>query len=107
MPDPAENSTGLSKARLSFETLISNLSARFVSLPPDQVDDQIEHALESVRDFFQVERCGLLRVQQEGGVIRLKGKLDHRIKKCGQIRSSISDSRPRRERHLNRFLADH
>jgi len=46
--------------QLRFETLVSELSARFVNIAPDQVDGEIEHALEHVLEFFQVDRCGLL-----------------------------------------------
>jgi len=45
---------------LRFERLISDLSARFVNIAPDQVDGEIEAALKQVLDFFQVDRCGLL-----------------------------------------------
>lgn len=45
---------------LSFERLISDLSARFVNIAPDQVDAEIEAALKQILDFFQVDRCGLL-----------------------------------------------
>jgi PAS domain S-box-containing protein len=41
--------------------MISNLSARFINLPPEQLDSEIELALKRVLDFFQVDRCGLLR----------------------------------------------
>ncbi len=49
-----------SRDYLNFEKLISNLSARFVNIPPDQVDVEIEVALKLILDFFQVDRCGLL-----------------------------------------------
>ncbi len=65
MHSPAGSPRGHPKARLNFETLISDLSARFVSLPPDQADDHVERALQGVREFFRVDRCGLLRVQQD------------------------------------------
>lgn len=58
-------------SRLDFETLISNLSARFVSLRAAEVDRGIEEALEQVRKFFQGGRCGLLRVHQGEGAIRV------------------------------------
>ena len=49
------------KERLEFEALLSNLSARFVNLPPEKVDREIELALKAMLDFFQVDRCGLVR----------------------------------------------
>ena len=45
---------------LQFERLITDLSARFVNILPDQVDQQIERALGQLLEFFQVDRCGLL-----------------------------------------------
>jgi formate hydrogenlyase transcriptional activator len=47
--------------RLRFERLLSDVSARFVNISPEQVDGEIESALKMLLDFFQVERCGLLR----------------------------------------------
>jgi formate hydrogenlyase transcriptional activator len=48
--------------RMLFETLITDLSARFVNIASDQVDREIERALEQVREFFQVDRCALLGI---------------------------------------------
>jgi len=47
--------------RLSFEQLLSDLSARFVNIPPDRVDSEIEYGLRQVLEFFQVDRVGLVR----------------------------------------------
>ena len=44
--------------RIRFETLISDISARFVRLPSSEVDGEIERALKQVLDFFDVDRCG-------------------------------------------------
>jgi len=48
--------------RLQFEQLLSDLSARFVNIPPDRVDSEIEHGLKQTLEFFRVDRCGLLRL---------------------------------------------
>lgn len=48
--------------RLRFEQMISDLSARFINLPPEQLDSEIENALSMVLEFFQVDRCGLLHI---------------------------------------------
>jgi two-component system, NarL family, sensor kinase len=50
------------RERLQFEHLLSSLSARFVNIPPDQVDAEIEDGLRRILEFFQVDRCGLLRL---------------------------------------------
>ena len=55
---------GLSESledRIRFETLISDISARFVNISPDQVDPEINHALKQILEFFQVDRVGLMR----------------------------------------------
>ncbi|HEX7504330.1 MAG TPA: sigma 54-interacting transcriptional regulator, partial [Syntrophales bacterium] len=47
--------------RLQFEEFLSGLSARFVNIPSNQVDEEIRDALKLVLEFFQVDRCGMLR----------------------------------------------
>ncbi|MGE5800545.1 MAG: sigma 54-interacting transcriptional regulator [Syntrophaceae bacterium] len=47
--------------QLRFERLLSDVSARFVNIAPNRLDEEIEHALWSVMKFFQVDRCGLIR----------------------------------------------
>lgn len=47
--------------RLEFEEMISNLSARIIRMTPEQLDSEIELALKRVLEFFQVDRCALLR----------------------------------------------
>ena len=53
---------GALQERLRFEELLSNLSARFVNIPPERVDSEIEDGLKQVLEFFQVDRCALLRL---------------------------------------------
>jgi formate hydrogenlyase transcriptional activator len=47
--------------RLRFEQLLSDLSARFMNIPPDRVDFDIEHGLRQILEFFRVDRAGLVR----------------------------------------------
>jgi PAS domain S-box-containing protein len=47
--------------RLQFEQLLSDVSARFVNIPPDRVDSEIECGLKQILEFFQVDRAGLVR----------------------------------------------
>jgi formate hydrogenlyase transcriptional activator len=47
--------------RLRFERLLSDLSARFVNIPPDRVDSEIDRGLRQILEFFQVDRAGLMR----------------------------------------------
>jgi formate hydrogenlyase transcriptional activator len=51
-PQPsAEDAGGL----LEFQTLISDLSSRFINLPPGQVDHEIEDALRRVCEFLGID----------------------------------------------------
>ncbi|HVP79952.1 MAG TPA: sigma 54-interacting transcriptional regulator [Thermodesulfobacteriota bacterium] len=47
--------------RLRFERLLSDLSARFINIPPDRVDSEIDYGLRQILEFFQVDRAGLMR----------------------------------------------
>jgi PAS domain S-box-containing protein len=47
------------KRSLEFETLISETSARFINLPPDQIETEIERGLDRVRSFLNVDRLSL------------------------------------------------
>ena len=40
------------RERLDFEKFMADLSARFVALPPERVDDEIQCALKEVLEFF-------------------------------------------------------
>jgi len=51
-----------SKKRLEFEQFLADLSAKFVALPPEQVDDEIRNALKAVLGFFGIDRISLLRL---------------------------------------------
>lgn len=46
--------------RLLFEELLSSISARFINISIEQVDEEIRRAMSEVLDFFQVDRFGLL-----------------------------------------------
>lgn len=50
--------------RVRFETLITDISARFVRIPSGEVDHEIERALSSILDYFEGDRCGILSVNQ-------------------------------------------
>jgi len=51
-----------SEKLLEFEQFLADLSAKFVALPPGQVDDEIRRALHSVLGFFGIDRISLLRL---------------------------------------------
>ena len=47
---------------LEFETFVAGLSARFVALSSEQVDNEISRAMEEMLEFFRIDRCSLLRL---------------------------------------------
>jgi formate hydrogenlyase transcriptional activator len=53
------------KERLDFEALLSDLSARFILVSPEEINRAIEHALKQILEFFQVDRCALIRVLKD------------------------------------------
>jgi PAS domain S-box-containing protein len=58
--------------RLRFESLISDLSARFVNLPPDQIDGEIEGAQCHICEFLDLDRSALFQLsEKEPGVLLL------------------------------------
>jgi formate hydrogenlyase transcriptional activator len=57
---PGEGTTA--EKRLEFEKFLADLSAKFVALAPEKVDDEIRNALKEVLEFFQIDRCSLLKL---------------------------------------------
>jgi transcriptional regulator with GAF, ATPase, and Fis domain len=57
--------------RLEFERFLADLSAKFVALPPERVDDEIRDALKEVLGFFQIDRCNLLRLLPDNGFFQV------------------------------------
>ncbi|HET6496674.1 MAG TPA: PAS domain-containing protein, partial [Thermoleophilia bacterium] len=53
--DDTPRSAELAESRLEFETLISDLSSRFINLQPSQVDGEIEDALRSVCELLGID----------------------------------------------------
>jgi len=47
---------------LLFERLLTDLSARYVDLPWDRIDLEIESGLEQIRELFGLDRCGLFKI---------------------------------------------
>ncbi len=58
--------------RLRFESLISDLSARFVNLPAAQIDGEIEGAQRHICEFLDLDRSALFQLsEEEPGVMLL------------------------------------
>jgi formate hydrogenlyase transcriptional activator len=60
-----ERSHHLLERRMQFETLISDLSARLIKAPMNEVDGEIERALAQVREIFQASSCGILGIRAD------------------------------------------
>jgi PAS domain S-box-containing protein len=57
--------------RLHFEKMLSELSARFVNLPADRVDAEIERVLESIGKGLNVDRVSVYELSEEDQTLRL------------------------------------
>ena len=53
--EPESSTTELLGSRLEFETLIADLSSRFINLPPGEVDHEIDEALRRVCELLGVD----------------------------------------------------
>ena len=51
--------------RLRFETVLSDLSARFINLPADQVDSEIEAALRRLVEILGLDRSTLFQLAED------------------------------------------
>jgi hypothetical protein len=70
-PRPAATTQGSLEDRLRFETLVSDLSARFLASPCDQVDTEIVRGLREILEFLQVDRCVLLEFPKDETFARI------------------------------------
>ncbi len=57
--------------RLRFEEMLSALSARFVNLPPEQVDPEIRGVLESIGKVFDLDRVSVFEVSENDQKLHL------------------------------------
>lgn len=51
--------------RVQFETLLSDISAQLIAVGSEHLAETVESALETLRHFFQADRCGLLSVSDD------------------------------------------
>lgn len=56
--------------RLTFETLLSELSAAFVNVPVDVVDPAIDHWLQQIATFIGTDSCALLEFSDDESSLR-------------------------------------
>jgi PAS domain S-box-containing protein len=55
--------------RLRFEALLSELSARFINLPPEQVDQEIEAAQQRLVESLDLDRSTLYQLAEDGSTM--------------------------------------
>jgi transcriptional regulator with GAF, ATPase, and Fis domain len=55
--------------RLRFEALLSDLSARFINLPAEQVDQEIEAGLQRLVEFLDLDRSTLYQLADDGNTM--------------------------------------
>jgi PAS domain S-box-containing protein len=51
--------------QLKFEALMFDLSARFMAVSTEEVDDEIQYVLRRILAFFEVDRCALLDIRED------------------------------------------
>ena len=56
---------------LRFEQLVSEIFARFMDRLPNRVDSIVERSLLEIRDFFELDSCDLLALQDHNGSVRI------------------------------------
>jgi len=59
------------RKHLLFEQLLTNLSARFIDLPLDAVDREIESGFRQILDLFGLDRCGLFKISSDKKAVYL------------------------------------
>jgi signal transduction histidine kinase len=57
--------------RLRFETLLADLSAAFINLPPAEVDDKVEDSLRQIIEFLDLDRGGVAELSEDGSCLRV------------------------------------
>lgn len=63
--------------KVEFENLITNLSTHFVNLEPEQLDQEINLALETLGNFCQLDRVSIFLLSPDGTV------MEHTHEWCG------------------------
>ena len=59
-------SPSIAEGQLEFERLVAELSASFINLPADRVDDAMRDALRRIGEALDLDRCTFFRIQPDG-----------------------------------------
>ena len=54
------------ESQLEFERLVAELSAKFINVPADQVDDAMRDALRRIGEALDLDRCTFFRILPDG-----------------------------------------
>ena len=65
--------------RLQFETLLADMSTRFVNLPADRIDQEIERVLERIARVLHIDRCSVAQFSAD----RTKLQVTHAFARTG------------------------
>jgi PAS domain S-box-containing protein len=57
--------------RLHFEKLVSELSTSFLSVPSDQIEEELDRALVRLADFFDLDQCAVICYSPESSELVL------------------------------------
>jgi formate hydrogenlyase transcriptional activator len=57
--------------RLRFETMLSDLSTRFVNLSADQIDQEIEQCLKRIAETLNIDRCSVAQLNNDKTELRV------------------------------------
>jgi hypothetical protein len=66
---PSSGTPGFEES-LEFETLLSNLAARFLDIPPEEMDGAIDTSLAEVGAFLGSERGGIGLFSEDGRTLK-------------------------------------
>ncbi|HOD35743.1 MAG TPA: sigma 54-interacting transcriptional regulator [Syntrophales bacterium] len=94
--DPSElkKNSELLKERVSFENLITDLSASLVNTPPERVDDVIAESLHQICRFFDADHCSLLEVLPDTGRVHVAGMAERKERLQKGLRVDIDIEHP-------------
>jgi len=97
LPDPPPSSAEHLRSRLEFEGLISELSSRFINLPPGDLDREIEDALRRVSEAVGLDLAILWQWDGEGRAIMAPTHAYY-------VHESLRPTEPLRQEHFPWFI---
>jgi formate hydrogenlyase transcriptional activator len=65
-PQIEATSRSVAEGQLEFERLVAALSASFINLPAERVDDAMRDALRRIGEALDLDRCTFFRIQPDG-----------------------------------------